>query len=234
MLAADAIQRWNDFKAEVNDGCLDWEFTLLSNTVEFLDMRIHINTHGRITTSLYEKPMALYLFIPPHSSHPPGVRPGHVIGNVLRLFRLNSNEDDIASNVKRFYRRMLARGHHHDDLQPLFLKAIQNARDFLATSPAQREAIKAQKAEEAQRRLYLHVEYHPRNPTPESIQQLFQTATVLKPPGQKNANEIPCMGAMMPLDSLVIAQHRAPNLGERLSYRDISRKHAPPASSFLG
>ena len=232
MSADAAIQRWNEFVAEVNDGCLDWEFTPLANTVDFLDMRVHIDHQGHITTRLYEKPMALYLFIPPHSSHPPGVRPGHVIGNVLRLFRLNSNEKDTIDDILRFYRRMIARGHHHNDLQPLFLKAIKNAREFLRTSVAQREASKAKKSEEAHRRLYLHVEYHPLNPPPHAIQRLFQS-TVLHPPGERHINEIPWMGAKIPLDSLVIAQHRAPNLGDKLSYRDISRKHGPPASSYL-
>ena len=60
-----------------------------------------------------------------------------------------------------FYNRFLSRGHKRDTLKPLFLKAIDNARKFIATSYDQRAAIKIQKLEMASRRLYLHIEYQP-------------------------------------------------------------------------
>ena len=59
-------QRWNDFKKTVNNGCLDWEFSPRSNSVIFLDTVISI-VDRRIETSLYEKPLALHLYLPPHS-----------------------------------------------------------------------------------------------------------------------------------------------------------------------
>ena len=98
----DASALWENFKAEMNDGCLQWEFSKLSKSVAFLDMKVKITPSGRLTTSLYEKPMALYLFIPPNSAHPPGTNVGHIMGNVLRIFCLNSDERDIKQDTVRF------------------------------------------------------------------------------------------------------------------------------------
>ena len=96
-------QRWNDFKNTVNNGCLDWEFSPRSNSVIFLDTVISI-VDGRIETSLYEKPLALHLYLPPHSCHPPGVTKGLVMGEILRISYLCSQEEDTQANLCKFYR----------------------------------------------------------------------------------------------------------------------------------
>ena len=177
--------------------------------------------------------MALYLFIPTLSAHPKGVLTGHIFGNVLRIFRLNSNENDMIKDTVNFYNRFLARGHKRDILKPLFLKAIDNARKFIATSDDQRTAIKLQKLEMARRRLYLHIEHHPQNPPSNEIQQLF-SEVVLRPPGKTPLNEIESgTGWKIPIDAMIIASHRAPNLGDMFSYRDISTRPGPPVSSFF-
>ena len=58
----------------------------------------------------YEKPMALwktimaiFLFIPSHSAHPHGILVGHIYGNLLRIFRLKSSEDDIIRDTLSFF-----------------------------------------------------------------------------------------------------------------------------------
>ena len=116
---------------------------------------------------------------------------------------------------------------------PLFLKAIDNARIFLATSKEMRTANKARKHEEATRRLYLHIKYHPQNPSAHKIQQLFDE-TALHPPGEVPLNELNAgRGFKVPIDAMTIANHRAPNLGDKFSYRDISKRKGPPVSSYL-
>ena len=68
---------------------LEWIFDEISKKVNYMDMIISIRK-DRIVTSLYEKSMNLYLYIPPHSSHPPGVLPGLVSGNILWIHPLCS------------------------------------------------------------------------------------------------------------------------------------------------
>ena len=36
-------------------------------------------------------------------------------------------------------------------------------------------------------------------------------------------------GATIPIDAMIIVNHRAPNIGDMFSYRDIGRKIGPPA-----
>ena len=63
---------------------LEWIFEERSDKVNYMYIRIAIR-EDRIVTSLYEKAMNLYLYIPTHSAHPPGVLTGLVSGNILRI-----------------------------------------------------------------------------------------------------------------------------------------------------
>ena len=128
--------------------------------VNFMDLTIKI-VGSRIETTLYEKPMALYLYIPPHSAHPPGVHTGHIFGKVLRIHRLCTHQDDVNERIRVFFCRCMQLGHNASDLLPLFTQAIKNARKFMTTSTADRQAKKQRKLEEARRRVYFHVDYHP-------------------------------------------------------------------------
>ena len=139
----------------------------------------------RLRIVLYEKPMALYLFIPPHPAHPPGVLMSHVNGNILRIFRLNTDERDMMDDVLIFFRCFIQRGHSSEMLKPIFDKAIKNTRKFLATSQQARHANKVQKLEDACRILYLRVEFHPQNPTSSDIQQAFNEC-MLQPQGKSH------------------------------------------------
>ena len=56
---------------------------------------------------------------------------------------------------------------------------------------------------------------------------------MLNPPGKKKLNELDVgLGELVPIDAMIIANHRAKNLGDMLSYRDISNRNWPPASSY--
>ena len=127
--------KYDEFKAVVNNNKgLTWEFTELSNSVNFLDLTLTIMPDDHIKTKLFEKPMALHLYIPPHSMHPPGVLTSHIFGSILRMFRLNSDEDDTVSDVLCLYHNFTKCGHKKETLKPLFLKAITNTRNFMLKS----------------------------------------------------------------------------------------------------
>ena len=71
----------------------------VSDNVNYMDMTIAIRGDW-IVTLLYEKAMNLYLYIPPHSAHPPGVLTGLVSGNILQIHLLCSEQDDIIGRMK--------------------------------------------------------------------------------------------------------------------------------------
>jgi hypothetical protein len=73
---------WLEFQACLNESGLKWNFSKRSTEVVFMDLRLKIEAK-KVVASLYAKPMALHLYIPPHLCHAPGVLPGIVFGNVL-------------------------------------------------------------------------------------------------------------------------------------------------------
>ncbi len=75
-------------------------------------MNVSITPDGRIRTSLYEKPMALYLYISPHSAHPPDVLRSHITGKILRILYLNSDKQDAIEDIKQFFIVFLPVGTH--------------------------------------------------------------------------------------------------------------------------
>ena len=52
--------------------------------------------------------------------------------------------------------------------------------------------------------------------------------------GKKPFNEIVSVcGAKVPVDAMIIANHRAKNLGDLFSIRNIEKKPGPPVSSYF-
>jgi hypothetical protein len=138
---------WTKCQALVNAMGLSWEFTARSQKVVFMDLTIEI-VNRRFVTSLYAKPMALYLYIPPNSSHAPGTLTGLVYSQVLLIYQLCSLSTDINKELATFYRRLLARGYHPRQILPLFEKAIYNVCAHLSRTDEEKHFI-AQAKEKA-------------------------------------------------------------------------------------
>ena len=116
-------------KSAINDSGLKWTFTTLSNEVEFMDLTITFE-EGAFLTNLYEKPLALHLYIPPHSCHPPGCFNGLVAGMVLRIYRMWSLYCHLSHQRigQGLYGHLLDRGYPHATIKPLFVKT-QNSQE---------------------------------------------------------------------------------------------------------
>jgi hypothetical protein len=103
--AIDA-ENWQTIQVIVNTMGLSWDFTKLSQKVVFMDLTIKI-VDRRFICSLYAKPMALYLYLPPNSSHAPGVLTGLLYRQVLQIYQLCSCSKDINTKLAAFYRLLL-------------------------------------------------------------------------------------------------------------------------------
>eukprot|EP00956_Cyclotella_meneghiniana_P007975 scaffold10615_cov40-Cyclotella_meneghiniana.AAC.1 len=226
-------QLWEEFEADMNKWHdLEWTCETPSHSVIFMDMTITI-VDNHVETKLYEKDMNLYLYLPPHSSHPRGVFTGLIFGQILRTRRLCTHSEDANSSINDFLERMLARGHTQESLAPLFTKAYENAKAFLIRTPAEREAIKKQKGKDAHNQLFLHLQFHPDdNPSTHEIQKLWQEL-VLQPKGEiplpdmENADGVP-----VGVNKLIVAYSRPLNLKNRFSVRDIHGR-GRSASEYL-
>ena len=89
---------------------LRWIFSEHSREVVFMDLWLKIEGR-KCVTSLYAKPVALHLYLPPHSCHAPGVLSGLVFGNVLRIHQLCSDTWDVVKEIKLFLHQLLDQGY---------------------------------------------------------------------------------------------------------------------------
>ena len=123
-------QLWEEFAASTNNyPGLTWEFNKPTNKVDFMDLTITI-TNGNISTSLFEKPLNLHLYIPLHSAHHPRLLPGIVHCTLFRIFTLCSDHNNQILRTKVYFKRLQARGYKSDQIKPLFNKAIARAQRY--------------------------------------------------------------------------------------------------------
>jgi len=80
---------WTDFQTCVNAfRNLRWNLDKCARCVSFLDLEIQLDSAGLLSTNIYEKALNLYLYLPPHSSHSPGVLRSSINGFAYRAFPL--------------------------------------------------------------------------------------------------------------------------------------------------
>jgi hypothetical protein len=206
---AEDVEAWKQFQSSVSFGKLQWEFTKRSTKLDFLDLTIKI-TNNKITTSLYEKAVNLYLYLPPHSCHPPGAIRGLVNGRFIRIKRLTSNKEDVYPAIKKFYDRLKARGYSSTTLLPLFNEAWKKDHSKKVIKQEQQDPV-----------CFIHLNYHPNNLSAKAIQSVYNN-TIVCPKVDCLINEIKnhkgnCLEKM----SLTVAYHRYQNIGNLLSPRKM-------------
>jgi hypothetical protein len=133
---------WASFQRHMNEELygLEWIVSPPSQKVYFMDLTLSI-FDNKIVTTLYEKPSNFHLYIPPHSSHPPGLLRGMAHGMINRIHTLCSAEDDKRARTIKFFRHLQRRGYQPKNLIPLFSRAIKRAREY-ADSPPPQQATK--------------------------------------------------------------------------------------------
>jgi hypothetical protein len=202
--------KWAAFQASVNCGKLKWIFTDLSTSVNFLDLRISI-INKRIVTKIYEKPLNLYLYLTPQSTHPPGLLRGMILGGTGRIHRLTSEHFNRQASIHAFCRRLQVRGHPAETLRPLFDEAISRAS---STS-------RAPLVDDSEERIILHLPFHPCNPSSQQLQRLFRDV-LLSPPNEPLLPDLQIYeDAPVGINRMIVAHHRPCNLKNLLFPRQL-------------
>ena len=222
--------RWTDFKTRLSEyHGLEWETSERTSSVIFMDLTLTILDH-RITSSLYSKPLNLYLYIPPQSAHPPGVLNGLISGIIFRIHTLCSEPPDIRYRLQDFWNRLLARGYNTAQIRLPFEKGVSNAKSFISA------AARPPPDEDAP--LFFHLRYHPQDP-PSSVIQTAWKDLVALPRYSRPLATLPVRsrdkpGTTLPFttDRMIVCYSRPPNLGNLLSYRKIGNSTGPPVSSY--
>lgn len=182
---------WNNFKEHLNSwGKLKWTVEEPSKQVHFLDLTINL-VKPSLTFSTYQKPLNLYLYIPPLSAHPNSCLKGLIKGEVYRYW-VQNNPQEYQHLITKFIERLHARGHTIKNLAPLFLQAA-------ASLTRQKMDRKGHYNEDST--LYIHWKYHPKGLQRSNIRHLFNTT--LQP--------------HIPFERMIIAVSRPKNLRDALT-----------------
>jgi hypothetical protein len=219
----DALN-WNNFQDVLQYGNLTWIVSERQISVVFLDLRLTLDTQtSSISTCLYEKPLNLYLYLPPHSAHPPGVLRGLVTGNVIRICRLTSRWEDSETAIRTFYRRLTRRGYSPETLLPIFADAVKKAQTPRA--PPNRD-------ETTENCIFLHLPFNPRDPSSAVLQQTFRK-NLLSPIHEQRLETMRNEhNAHLGIDRMIVAYHRPRNIKNLLFPRRFRENPLTPVSSF--
>jgi hypothetical protein len=161
---------WTQFKGMLcNWGQLKWTVEEPTSSINFLDLNISI-IGSSIHTSTFQKPLNLYLYIPPLSVHPPSCFKGLIFGELKRYWTQN-NPVDFIDILTKFITRLCHRGHKIETLAPLITQAAATLnRQHITTSTAKPDS---------QDTLNMHWPFHPHGIQRHTIRQLFNT--ILQP-----------------------------------------------------
>ena len=162
---------WKEFQLDLNNQCkLQWNTEELDTKVNFLDLTISIDKQGKLTYQTFQKPMNPFLYIPGHSAHPPGIVKSLIHGLIQTYHRQNKTRETFNKNVNQLFKRLIARGHLHEDILPIFLQAAikideKNKNKFIARyNQKSINAPQAVKTKTITRKdIFFHLPYHPRD-----------------------------------------------------------------------
>ena len=116
--------------------------------------------------------MHLFLYIPPHSSHPPGMLKSLVFG-LLRTYKIqNSKHEDFVFRAQQLFQRLIAQGYNHQQLYPLFNDALLlfEAKPPRATTPS---FSYNPPATNLKGQLFFHIPFHPKDISRKSIRSFY-------------------------------------------------------------
>lgn len=231
------LLQWTEFQTAINQpGAsspaaarrLIWDFSSRKLSVDFLDLTITLN-RGRVSTCLFEKALNLYLYLPPHSCHPPGVVKSLVVGRIQQIYRLTTRPEDRRRLVSQLFLRLQARGYSRPWIAPIFASALR----AIASAPGPSPASSATPAAPLETPFYLHVQFHPRDATSRTIQRAFRS-TMLHPTGEPALPDLRNRrNAPLNVSRLVVAYHRPRNLGNLLSPRRLRELPGATVSDIL-
>ena len=225
-------QAWTLFKAHMNNSALVWDFTERSRSAIFLDLTISITDTNTIHTTLYEKPLNLHTYIPPHSAHPPGVLRGMLKGMIYRFKTLCTLPSDQKHYILQFYRHLIHRGYKPDSLTPIFNEAVAQV---YATQPALLPLGAPPPPAPARHPLFFHLQYHPSDPPSNDLQRIWRR-TLFRPAGSRPLSDLDSSHrrGKIGTDRMIICYNRPPNLENLVSSkRNLQFANGPTVSSFF-
>eukprot|EP00804_Cyclotella_cryptica_P005183 CCRYP_014250-RB/>CCRYP_014250-RB protein AED:0.28 eAED:0.14 QI:0/-1/0/1/-1/0/1/0/330 len=154
------IKTFDDF------GILKWETSLPSSSVTFLDLTVTLR-ESQITTRTFQKENNPYLYIPPHSAHPPGMIDGIIYSLLRTYYHQNSHHSDFLHFAKLLFQRHVSQGWDPKALQKIFAKAWDKLK-ARNENPAQPSDSTSN-----EELLFFHMQFHPNDISQRDIRKIY-------------------------------------------------------------
>ena len=175
---------WEEFKADLSFGKLTWETDNLTKNIDFLDLSFYISRKGTLTTKTYQKPLNLYLYLPPHSAHSEKLFKSIIYSTIRRYWFQNSLWEDFHNIIELYYQRLLDRGYKPHTLQTYFKDSFNllskqipfHTTDTLKPELPKSTLIKKTSNPEDTQTLFFHMEFHTKGIHNKEIQKAFKNS----------------------------------------------------------
>ena len=201
--------------------------------MDFLDLTIKIDSMGNITTETYQKPMNLFLYITPNSAHPPGLMKSLVFGLLNTYYIQNSKIDNFYKMIRLLFNRLQDRGHKAEDLQDLFLDAVDKIQQkYSSTVDRNLQKVNDSSIDNC---LYFHIPYHPRDISRKKIRDLYEKICENEPNNLGSFKSLTNdeSGKTMKIDRLTVAYHRPKILRDLLCPSALAESNSCKVSDFV-
>jgi hypothetical protein len=117
----DALKFIKDYNNVCPNIQLDPDSTTMKHDYGIiLDLQLHVRPNGKIETSIYQKPLNSYLYIPFTSDHPTSQLRNWIREEIRRYRLYCTNNIDFYPIIMRFRKRLIDRGYTNKFLCPLF------------------------------------------------------------------------------------------------------------------
>lgn len=178
--------------------------------------------------------MNLFLYIPSHSAHPPGVIKSLIFGLLSTYHKQNTLPNDFIHFSSLLFNRLLARGHQRDTIKPIFMEAAKKL-DALKEKES-KEEISTHKSRitNGRRQLFFHLPYHPRSISRKKLQSLYNTHCNLPNNFDEGFKSMKIdNGGQLEIEKLTIAYSRARNLRDVLCPSTFEQSQDCQVSNYL-
>lgn len=188
---------WQNFKRDLSYGTLTWDPEDLTKKVNFLDLTMTMNSERRIETRTYQKAMHVYVYLPPHSAHPPSVIRVMVYGLLRKYKEQNTHRKHYIEIAVLIFQRLVARGWDRALLQSIFKDATERLEIMQPSKLQERKKIDDN---QRRRQIFIHTEYHRGGMPRKEIRQAFRATC-----GDAFRNLETEDGGMMQIEETIIA-----------------------------
>ena len=197
---------WTAFLAKLNNwGLLKWTTTGLVKRLVFMDLTVTINDKNCLEFKTFRKDMALNLYLPPNSAHPPDTIRSLIFGRVRSYFLHNTHREDFEAECVFLARCLQSCGWKWEDISSHFNDAEASLMEIGKINLLQKSMKNRRQKDlekDVQQLMIFKLPFHPRGVQRQAITKAYQDSG---------------LAALQQDRRLIVAQLRPRNIRDRVT-----------------